>query len=66
MRSSVRQIKTAGRRTKSRAKKVDSRSSILAAARHMFALQGFAGTSVRELAKAAKINNAMIYYHFKD
>jgi len=32
----------------------------------MFALQGFAGTSVRELAKAAKINNAMIYYHFKD
>jgi len=66
MRSSVKQIKTAGRRPKSRTKKVDTRASILAAARRIFARQGLDGTSVREVAEAAKVNNAMIYYHFKD
>jgi len=66
MRSLVKQIKTAGRRPKSRTKKVDTRTSILAAARRIFARQGLDGTSVREVAEAAKVNNAMIYYHFKD
>ncbi|HUI45721.1 MAG TPA: TetR/AcrR family transcriptional regulator [Nitrospirota bacterium] len=62
----MKQIKTAGRRPKSRTKKVDTRASILAAARRIFARQGLDGTSVREVAEAAKVNNAMIYYHFKD
>lgn len=32
----------------------------------MFAFRGLDGTSVREVARTAKVNNAMIYYHFKD
>jgi len=44
----------------------DTRSAILAAARHVFAERGLSGASMREVAEAARINNAMIYYHFKD
>jgi len=44
----------------------DTRSAIMAAARHVFAERGLSGASMREVAEAAKINNAMIYYHFKD
>jgi TetR/AcrR family transcriptional regulator len=44
----------------------DTRAAILAAARRVFAERGLDGTSVREVAEAARVNNAMIYYHFKD
>jgi TetR/AcrR family transcriptional regulator len=44
----------------------DTRSRILAAAAAEFAAQGFAATSVDRIARAARVNKAMIYYHFKD
>ena len=43
-----------------------TRSEILASARRVFARKGFDGTSMREVADAARVNNAMIYYHFKN
>jgi TetR/AcrR family transcriptional regulator len=58
--------RTAGRRPKTVRPETDTRSAILAAARCVFARRGLDGTSVREVAEAAKVNNAMIYYHFKD
>lgn len=58
--------KTAGRRPKKGRTEGDTRAQILAAARCVFARRGLDGTSVREVAEAAKVNNAMIYYHFKD
>ncbi|HTG02306.1 MAG TPA: TetR/AcrR family transcriptional regulator [Nitrospirota bacterium] len=60
------QKRSAGRRPKSGKPEGDTRSEILAAARRLFAEQGLDGTSVREVAHAANVNNAMIYYHFKD
>jgi len=56
----------AGRRPKSGRSEGDTRASILAAARRIFARRGLVGASVREVAEAAQVNNAMIYYHFKD
>lgn len=56
----------AGRRPKSTGTKMGTRSTILAAARKVFAGKGIDGTTVREVAQAAKVNNAMIYYYFKD
>ncbi|MGC1455892.1 MAG: TetR/AcrR family transcriptional regulator [Nitrospirota bacterium] len=58
--------RSVGRRPKSSGVDEDTRADILAAARKVFALRGFAGTSVREVAEAARVNKAMIYYHFKD
>ncbi len=58
--------KTAGRRPRSQIAAVDTRSQILAAARSVFARRGLDGASVRDVAEAACVNNAMIYYHFKD
>jgi len=42
----------------------DSRDRLLAAAAARFAAGGFAGTSVDAIAAAARVNKAMIYYHF--
>lgn len=42
----------------------DSRARILAAAAAEFAARGFAGTSVDRIAATARLNKAMIYYHF--
>jgi TetR/AcrR family transcriptional regulator len=58
--------RTAGRRPKSGKTEGDTRAAILSAARRVFAQRGLDGTSVREVAEAARVNNAMIYYHFKD
>ncbi len=57
---------TAGRRPKADNAGNDTRAAILAAARRVFARRGLDGASVREVANAAKVNNAMIYYHFSD
>jgi AcrR family transcriptional regulator len=62
----TRQTRNAGRRPKSKRKKRDTRIAILAAARRIFARRGLDGTSMREVAETAKVNSAMIYYHFKD
>lgn len=42
----------------------DSRARLLAAAGHEFAEHGFAGASVDRIARRARLNKAMIYYHF--
>jgi AcrR family transcriptional regulator len=55
-----------GRRPKTSFPDRDTRALILAAARSVFARRGFEGTTTREVAAAARVNNAMIYYHFKD
>ena len=57
---------SAGRRPKTGRTDGDTRAAILAAARRVFAQHGLDGASVREVAEAARVNNAMIYYHFKD
>ena len=43
-----------------------TRADILKAARHLFAKQGFAGTSMSQIAKRAKVNQSLIYHHFED
>lgn len=55
-----------GRRPKGSAGNSDTRTAVLKAARTVFARRGFEGASTREVAEVAGVNNAMIYYHFKD
>jgi TetR/AcrR family transcriptional regulator len=42
----------------------EARAKILAAAEELFAARGFAGTSVRDIARSAAVNSAMIHYYF--
>ena len=42
----------------------DTRSRILAAAADEFGARGFAATTVDRIARRARVNKAMIYYHF--
>ena len=42
-----------------------SRERIFAAAAREFAARGFAGANVDRIAAAARVNKAMIYYHFR-
>lgn len=58
--------RSVGRRPKSSGIDENTRADILTAARKVFAIRGFAGTSIREVAEAARVNKAMIYYYFKD
>ena len=43
-----------------------SRDRVFAAAAAAFAAHGFAGTSVDRIADGARLNKAMIYYHFRN
>ncbi|HLW71237.1 MAG TPA: helix-turn-helix domain-containing protein [Candidatus Binataceae bacterium] len=43
----------------------DSREEILRAASQLFALRGFHETSMAEVARAAKVSKALIFWHFK-
>jgi AcrR family transcriptional regulator len=43
-----------------------TRRRILAAAEKLFSAGGFDATSVDQIARAAGVNKALIYYHFKD
>lgn len=43
----------------------DSRAALCAAAAEAFAARGFDGAGVDEIANAAGVNKAMLYYHFK-
>ncbi|RPI92053.1 MAG: TetR/AcrR family transcriptional regulator [Spirochaetales bacterium] len=45
--------------------KQTSETKVLAAARREFAEHGFDGARVDRIARTAKVNKAMIYYHFK-
>ncbi len=42
----------------------ERRLTILQAAKPLFAMNGFRGTSVREIAKAASVSEALLYKHF--
>jgi TetR/AcrR family transcriptional regulator len=66
MNRSTKKKRAVGRRPKSGPARGDTRAEILKAARRVFARRGLDGASVREVAEAASVNNAMIYYHFKD
>jgi TetR/AcrR family transcriptional regulator len=44
---------------------VDSRDRVFRAAAAEFAARGYAGANVDRIARAARLNKAMIYYHFK-
>ena len=44
----------------------DSRARILTSAREVFALHGFAGARIDDIAEKAGINKAMLYYHVGD
>lgn len=44
----------------------DTRTRLLAAAAVEFAARGFDGANVDRIARAARVNKAMIYYHFRN
>jgi AcrR family transcriptional regulator len=43
----------------------DSRAEVFAAAAELFSSRGFDGVGVDDIAHAARLNKAMIYYHFE-
>ena len=43
---------------------VNTKKRILDAAEHLFAVHGFRGTSIKQLAREAKVNQAAVNYHF--
>ena len=43
----------------------EARAKIAAAAEQLFAARGYDGTVVRDIARAAGVNAAMIHYYFK-
>jgi AcrR family transcriptional regulator len=47
-----------------RVRAVDRRAQVLAVATQIFARQGFAGTTTRQIAEAAAVNEAIIFRHF--
>jgi TetR/AcrR family transcriptional regulator len=58
-------VKTAApRRRRQQERSAASRRRVLAAAAAEFAARGFAGANVDRIARAARVNKAMIYYHF--
>jgi TetR/AcrR family transcriptional regulator len=50
----------------SRGQPEKSRAAILQAAAHEFSEQGIAGARTDSIARAARVNKALIYYYFKD
>src|SRR6188472_1036682 len=44
---------------------LDSRERVFRAAATEFAARGYAGANMDRIARAARLNKAMIYYHFK-
>jgi AcrR family transcriptional regulator len=51
--------------SKNFAGRMDTRLRILDSARKLFSLRGFAGTSVREIARESQVNLSAINYHFQ-
>src|SRR3954469_22064 len=51
-------------RTPQEARSARSRHRLLTAAASEFAARGFAGANVDRIARTARLNKAMIYYHF--
>ena len=44
----------------------DTREDVFNAAAELFSARGFDGVGVEDIAHAARLNKAMIYYHFAD
>jgi AcrR family transcriptional regulator len=53
------------RRRRQQDRSAASRARLVHAAASEFAARGFAGANVDRIARAARVNKAMIYYHFK-
>ena len=60
----TKQLVKSKRKRRAAAPLADSRARLLTAAATEFAARGFAGASVDRIAEAARVNKAMIYYHF--
>jgi TetR/AcrR family transcriptional regulator len=43
-----------------------AREAILAASAELFSAQGYAGTTIKEIAGKAGVNSALLYYYFED
>ncbi len=54
----------AGRRPRLQSGDLTSRASLLQSARKVFARKGFDAATIREVAESARVNTAMISYHF--
>lgn len=59
-------VKTSKPRLGTRGRPEESRAAILQAAVHEFSREGVAGARTDAIAKAAKVNKALLYYYFKD
>lgn len=57
-------MQTDGKATKGRKPSAATRERILAAARDLFSARGFKGTTTAEIARHAKVNEALIFRHF--
>src|SRR3989338_9698601 len=44
----------------------NTRKKILSAAKKLFAAHGFSGTTTLAIAKAAKVNEALLFHHFQN
>ncbi|MGV2431845.1 MAG UNVERIFIED_CONTAM: TetR/AcrR family transcriptional regulator [Rickettsiaceae bacterium] len=44
----------------------ETKIKIIAAARKLFVEKGFAGTSMSMIAQSAKVNHALLFYHYKN
>jgi TetR/AcrR family transcriptional regulator len=62
--SLTKQLVKPGRSRQDRSRTDPSRDRLLSAAAQEFAARGFAGTGVDRIAARARLNKAMIYYHF--
>lgn len=51
-------------KSQSRVRAVDRRAQVLEVATQLFARQGYAGTTTRQIAEAAAVNEAIIFRHF--
>jgi AcrR family transcriptional regulator len=49
---------------RSRTENESARARILRAAAHLYTTQGFEGTSIREIAAAARVTKPLVHYHF--
>src|SRR5436190_4888674 len=54
-----------GGRRRQQERSAASRQRLVKAAAAEFAARGFAGANIDRIARAARVNKAMIYYHFK-
>ena len=52
-------------KTRPALKQNSARKQLLDAARALFARRGLSGTSIRDIAQAAKVNSSMISYYFE-